>query len=478
MSQRSEPSSILLEIVLPEKNQTAYLLDPFIPVLRGFGETFRVTVLRPISEPHTVPSTESQIICKGIRPVKRQRLDNPLSASGYSCQPAMSGKTTHCLPLNGIQLEAAHHAAIKDDIQQAIHLVRSEWIEKCHATRHSEWWSDPHTLRHSALAQLEWLSYPESKNLMPWFDWAGMTRDSLEVRKSKFNSKKLSIRVSEFGTTCLNPSSNSVGQVTLTDNKFAVTLPRRSGFSLATMENFRNEVTRINHSSGWDAVVIDPPWQNKSASRGGKYRTVELYDLFKMDLPGILGENAGKRALIAIWVTNRPKFRRFLKNKFLPDCHVMGPYSEWYWVKITASPSKENQPDLLEGGKPIFDLESTSPRRCYEGLVLGWYIPPSLRLNPVSNEIPSKIFLSVPLCHSRKPNIIDLLAPHIPSDPSILELFSRSVSGLPSFGENSENKTVDPMKGIWHSVGDECPKFMVTPWVDWHKSDKQDSGAG
>ena len=72
----------------------------------------------------------------------------------------------------------------------------------------------------------------------------------------------------------------------------------------------------------------------------------------------------------------------------------------------------------------------------------------------------------------------DLLAPHIPPDPSILELFSRSVSGLPSFGENLENKNVDSMQGIWHSVGDECPKFMATPWVDWHKNDKQGSGAG
>jgi len=241
------------------------------------------------------------------------------------------------------------------------------------------------------------------------------------------------------------------------------------------MENFKDEVMKINHSPGWDAVVIDPPWQNKSAERGGKYRTVELYDLFKMDLPGILGENGGKTSLIAIWVTNRPKFRRFLKNKFMPDCHVLGPYSEWYWVKITASPSNKDQPVLLDGGKPIFDLESTSPRRCYEGLVLGWYIPPSLRPNPSLTELPRKIFLSVPLGHSRKPNIMDLLAPHLPPDPSILELFARSVSGLPSLGTNREPYSDCRIKGRWHSIGDECTKFMVAPWVDSSKNNERQS---
>ncbi|POW01176.1 hypothetical protein PSTT_12665 [Puccinia striiformis] len=221
---------------------------------------------------------------------------------------------------------------------------------------------------------------------------------------------------------------------------------------------------------------MNPPWQNKSATRGGKYRTVELYDLFKLDLPGMLGENGGKKALIAIWVTNRPKFRRFLKQKFMPDCHILGPYSEWYWVKITGSPTKTDHESVLsDGGKPLFDLESTSPRRCYEGLILGWYIPPSLRPNPTLDELPPKIFLSVPLGHSRKPNIIDLLEPHLPSDPSILELFSRSVSGLTSLERQSEtNPGVPVMKGIWHSVGDESPKFMVSPWVEYLSSTNDD----
>ncbi|KNZ64076.1 hypothetical protein VP01_106g5 [Puccinia sorghi] len=527
MSQGSEPSSVLLEIPLSERNLTAYLLDPFIPLLRGFDETTRVTALRPPSEPHIVrapsspnPPNLAAIIDREIGPAKRARLDRPGAPSSF---PGMSGQTSNNLPLTGFQLEAAHHASIKDDIQHAIDVIRRQWVNMtCGPNSHSEWWLDPHALSHPALAQLELLSYPTATSSNPWLDWPTLTRDSLEVRKTQFTSDNIIIflllpltfyAIRTVGTTCLNRSSNSVGHATLTDQKCIVTLPKRSGFSLATMENFKNEVMKINHSPGWDAVIIDPPWQNKSVERGDKYRTVELYDLFKMDLPGILGDNRGKRALIAIWVTNRPKFRRFLKKKFMPDCHVLGPYSEWYWVKITASPTNEDQSVLLEGGKPIFDLESTSPRRCYEGLVLGWYIPPSLRPNPPLTALPRKIFLSVPLGHSRKPNIMgkwmrididlfslldvffvgscfidllmlticsptcatDLLVPHLPPDPSILELFSRSVSGLPSLGKNGEPHSDCCVKGIWHSIGDECSKFMVAPWVDSSKNTERQS---
>ncbi|OAW00179.1 hypothetical protein, variant [Puccinia triticina 1-1 BBBD Race 1] len=478
MSQRGEPSSVLIEILLPEKNFTAYLLDPFVPLLRGFDQSTRVTVSRPPSEPHICTPTSFKAPCStpkhsgNIRPGKRQRRNiEPSPALEPLCQPS-SGETSQSHPLNGFQLEAAHHANIKGDIQHAVDAIRERWINECNQNGHSEWWSDPHPLRHPAIARLEWQSSSDFKCSDFWSD---LTRDSFQVRNTQFDSDQLSIRVSDYGITCTNPSTTAIGQAFLPDKKCSITLPKRSGFSLATMENFKSEVLGLNHSSGWDAVVIDPPWQNKSATRGGKYRTVELYDLFKMDLPGILGDNGGKRALIAVWVTNRPKYRRFLKSKFLPDCHVQGPYSEWYWIKITASPTSDDKPILHQGGKPLFDLASNSPRRCYEGLVLGWYLPPSLRSEPRSTELPSKIFLSVPLGHSRKPNIIDLLAPHLPSDPSVLELFSRSVSGLASFGNQLETDSVRPMKGIWHSVGDESPRFMATPWVDSYKKNQSPS---
>lgn len=54
------------------------------------------------------------------------------------------------------------------------------------------------------------------------------------------------------------------------------------------------------------------------------------------------------------------QFRRFLRDKFLPDSKVAGPYAEWYWVKVTGSVSGAV-------GEPVFDLDSESPRRCYEG---------------------------------------------------------------------------------------------------------------
>lgn len=202
MSQGSEPSSVLLEIPLSERNLTAYLLDPFIPLLRGFDETTRVTALRPPSEPHIVrapsspnPPNLAAIIDREIGPAKRARLDRPGAPSSF---PGMSGQTSNNLPLTGFQLEAAHHASIKDDIQHAIDVIRRQWVNMtCGPNSHSEWWLDPHALSHPAHAQLELLSYPTATSSNPWLDWPTLTRDSLEVRKTQFTSDNMSVRVSE-----------------------------------------------------------------------------------------------------------------------------------------------------------------------------------------------------------------------------------------------------------------------------------------
>jgi hypothetical protein len=214
MSQWSEPSSILAEILLPGKNLTAYLLDPFVPLLRGFDETTRVFASRPPSEPHIVctPSTASTSTAtnRENRPTKRQRLNNERSSvSLHSSKPGESAETSPTHPLNGFQLEAAHHASIKGDIQHAVDAIRERWIDECSRKGHSEWWSDPHLLRHPAVAQLEWLPSPEINRSEVWVDWAALTRDTFQVRyKTQFDSNQSSIRVSECKQSSLAVSDH------------------------------------------------------------------------------------------------------------------------------------------------------------------------------------------------------------------------------------------------------------------------------
>lgn len=74
---------------------------------------------------------------------------------------------------------------------------------------------------------------------------------------------------------------------------------------------------------------------------------------------------------------------------------------DWYWVKITAG---EEGKEMETGGLPVWSFDGPSPRRCYEGLMLGYYNPNNL---PILERLPDKrAFLSVPLEHSRKPLVV------------------------------------------------------------------------
>lgn len=113
-----------------------------------------------------------------------------------------------------------------------------------------------------------------------------------------------------------------------------------------------------------DLVLLDPPWPNKSASRSSSYETMDIYDLFEINLPSILAQtNSLTPCLVAVWVTNRPKFRRFVTGRLFPDWHLDLAAEEWLWVKNTARPEGGS---LAEGGLPVFDLDNTH-RRAYEG---------------------------------------------------------------------------------------------------------------
>lgn len=460
-------ASILLELDLPDHPFKAYLIDPFIPLTRGYPPGFCFSVTRPPTEPYIV----SKSATPQIRPSRNLPPAGTSSggASKKPCKPyARQSEPSEAFPVIGFvgkvrrqaatpnqQPELVHHGIVEPEISAAVDAIRMRWIETASSRDHSEWWAEGHHPHETECAQLRFFEKDDRQTLHAASPrWAEITRSPLSQLVST-------------SRTYVNQSSSSVLSVQLPDD-YQLYLPPKSGFSLSLLEEFHQLVPKLNHVDGWDAVVIDPPWENKSASRSSKYKSIELYDLFKLRLPELLGENGGKKALVAIWVTNRPKFRRFLMTKFMPDSQIVGPYAEWYWVKLTGSPVLSGQTVIEKGGLPIFDLLSDSPRRCYEGMILGWYIPKTMASATPIESLPLKtMFMSTPLDHSRKPNLAELLQPYLPKNANFLELFARTISCLmPVDKTEQEEYHSDRLRGFWHSVGDESPKFNGSPWVD------------
>ncbi|ORZ15132.1 MT-A70-like protein, partial [Absidia repens] len=185
----------------------------------------------------------------------------------------------------------------------------------------------------------------------------------------------------------------------------------------------------------YDLVVMDPPWPNKSVHRSSHYETQDIYDLYQIPLTSLVHKNS----LVAVWITNKPKYRRFVMDKLFKSWHV-DCVAEWTWLKVT------------NDGEPVFPLNSTH-RKPYEQLIIGRYNGGSGGGNDNNDSIQEESevkpipyqhsIVSVPSKrHSRKPPLQDLLQPYLPAKPRCLELFARCLT--PG----------------WSSWGNECLKFQ------------------
>jgi N6-adenosine-specific RNA methylase IME4 len=98
-------------------------------------------------------------------------------------------------------------------------------------------------------------------------------------------------------------------------------------------------------------------------------------------------------SLIAVWITNKPKYRRFVIDKLFKSWHVRC-VGEWTWIKVTSS------------GESVVPLESTH-RKPYEQLVIGRYHGDAKEENVSMETKPlpyQHAIVSVPSKrHSRKP---------------------------------------------------------------------------
>ncbi|KAK8777553.1 hypothetical protein V5799_029102 [Amblyomma americanum] len=165
-------------------------------------------------------------------------------------------------------------------------------------------------------------------------------------------------------------------------------------------------------SGSYDFILLDPPWQNKSAKRKRTYGTLRHDELLSV-LP--LGRLASPRGcLVAVWCTANPGHLQFVARQLLPSWGLTY-LATWYWVKVT------------KHGEPVrpFDCPHKKP---YEFVLFG---------GPSSASVPrDKVFVSVPSCvHSHKPPLSELVRPYLRDGAECMELFARYlVPGWTSVG--------------------------------------------
>eukprot|EP00249_Psilotum_nudum_P014164 c24697_g1_i4 orf=45-1454(+) len=204
-------------------------------------------------------------------------------------------------------------------------------------------------------------------------------------------------------------------------------LPRRCRLLVSDLA----QISRLipgHPSDGYNVILIDPPWENKSVHRQSLYPTLPNRRLLALPLQKLAHIEG---ALVALWITNREKLRSFVEDMLFPAWGVINA-GTWYWLKVRSS------------GEIISDLDLTH-HRPYECLLLGYIFPGSTseaawksfpevdmaKLSPVLKGLPDRhVLISIPGDHSRKPPVGLLLSSYAPGSTTVrgLELFARELN--------------------------------------------------
>ncbi|NWR07626.1 METL4 protein, partial [Paradoxornis webbianus] len=212
-------------------------------------------------------------------------------------------------------------------------------------------------------------------------------------------------------------SSNCAKIIVLMGQKYLV--PPKSSFLLSDISCLQ---PLLNYKKKYDVIVIDPPWENKSVKRSNRYSHLSSWQIKQIPVPALAAPNC----LVVIWVTNRQKHLRFVKDELYPHWSVK-TLAEWHWVKITTA------------GEFVLPLDSLH-KKPYEVLVLGRVqgdVKEALRKSEGVLPIPEhQLIVSIPCSlHSHKPPLAAVLAEFIKPDVECLELFARNLQpGWTSWG--------------------------------------------
>ncbi|GAB2220603.1 hypothetical protein Droror1_Dr00008264 [Drosera rotundifolia] len=90
-----------------------------------------------------------------------------------------------------------------------------------------------------------------------------------------------------------------------------------------------HDVIPGNSDCGFNLIVLDPPWENRSALQKSSYPTLPNRHFLKLPVMQLAHTDG---ALVALWVTNREKLRSFVENELFPVWGVTY-ITTYYWMK-------------------------------------------------------------------------------------------------------------------------------------------------
>ncbi|KAK3954614.1 MT-A70-domain-containing protein [Pseudoneurospora amorphoporcata] len=225
-------------------------------------------------------------------------------------------------------------------------------------------------------------------------------------------------------------------------------IPKASHYLLGTVESQRSQFLATAPKQ-FDLILMDPPWPNRSAKRKrGIYQPVRDTDSIRDVLSQIpVASHLSEDGLVAVWVTNSARAAELLTcPQGIFDEWGVEPVGEWIWLKVTT------------GGEPIVSLDSAW-RKPWERLLLarkrGTAGPNVKKRSPIE----TKVIVTVPDLHSRKPNLRGLVADLLPLNYQALEVFARNLTAG------------------WWSWGDQCLLFQHrSRWVEVVSDEAEKAG--
>lgn len=209
----------------------------------------------------------------------------------------------------------------------------------------------------------------------------------------------------------------------------------------------------------FDVILLDPPWENKSARRSKTYGTRRKADVDPMQvLREMLGRHMAPEALIACWITNKASVRDAALQTF--EAWGVDLVEEWAWLKTTVH------------GEPICDIDG-SVRRPYETVLVGRTA--DVMGNSASKKsITKRLMVGVPDFHSRKPCLKEIIEPLLRdrTDYRALEIFARNLTaGWWSWGDEVLKYN---WEGCWASASAQDSRDLEVGMEDGHEP--QDAG--
>ncbi|KAL2932976.1 Methyltransferase-like protein 2 [Bienertia sinuspersici] len=205
-------------------------------------------------------------------------------------------------------------------------------------------------------------------------------------------------------------------------------LPNSSCFYMSELEQIHTFVP-ADSECGFNFILIDPPWENRSAYQKSKYPTLPNRHFLSIPIKQLTHTSG---ALVALWVTNREKLRNFVENELFPTWGVRYA-ATLYWLKVKAD------------GSLICDLDLFH-HRPYECLLLGYTCINDSELISMTESLNDQVVMTIPGDYSRKPPIAGI--PVLPFTVSTkkeyvpgprparcIELFAREmIAGWTSWG--------------------------------------------